>query len=89
MGEQLRDEPYLILQLHGASWDALWWGPNNRGYTVDVSKAGRYTRREAEEQAASRSSDRAVPESLALSMARPTVDRDSLLAKMAQEATHD
>lgn len=26
----------------------LWWGINSRGYTTDITKAGKYTKEEAE-----------------------------------------
>jgi hypothetical protein len=79
-------EPYLILHMHGMSWEALWWAPKRSGYTVDLEKAGRYTREEAEEQASVRNSDRAVPLSLAMSLSRLTVDRDTLLGRMRSMA---
>lgn len=43
---------YLLLSHHYPTFNkdmALWWAPNCKGYTIDVNKAGRYGKREAEE----------------------------------------
>jgi len=44
---------YYILSLKhspGYAGQALWWGPNDRGYVEDLNKAGLYTKAQIEEQ---------------------------------------
>lgn len=57
---------------------AWFWGPNRNGYTNDITKAGRYSREEAEKQARSRSTDIAHRLADVIALARPTVDRNRL-----------
>jgi hypothetical protein len=43
------EEQYLILHTFTVNGDcAVWWGPDHRGYTTDIDKAGRYTKEEAD-----------------------------------------
>lgn len=43
---------YLLLSEHKPNSDtnlALWWAPNEQGYTIDINGAGRYGKRHAED----------------------------------------
>ena len=44
---------YFILSLahHGLDENALWWCPDDKGYTKDLNKAGRYTYEQVEANA--------------------------------------
>lgn len=87
-GERLPDggEPWVIECTKSGTrdWSALWWAPNRRGYTTDLSAAGRYSREEAESQARHRDIDRAYPLAFVQSLAKPRVDRDTLHRVAAQ-----
>ena len=45
MSEKSYSGIYLILSLKWSDADTklVWWGPKNKGYTVDIDAAGRYT----------------------------------------------
>jgi hypothetical protein len=70
---------YLIEDTRHRGDMALFWGPNRSGYTTDLSAAGRYSKKEAEDQARSRDTDRAHRLVDVLAMAR--ADRDLLRAR--------
>lgn len=54
---------YLILCADKSTSDnVLWWRPNRHGYTYNLDEAGRYTKEDAEAQAAARDLDFAIPE---------------------------
>lgn len=73
------NEEYLILDTRSTVGNcALWWGPDRSGYVCSIDEAGRYTKAEAERQAASRSTDVAVPLARAEQLAIRHVRRDSL-----------
>lgn len=38
---------YLILSKSRSQGIAMWWRPDQRGYTTDVDKAGRYSEEES------------------------------------------
>lgn len=59
---------------------ALWWGPDCRGYTQDVDKAGVYTEEEAMHLVRNRPhEDEAIEVSVVLGAARRYVHRDALV----------
>lgn len=43
------DELYYIHSTERKFHQPMWWSPNKRGYTADLDKAGKYTKKEAEE----------------------------------------
>jgi hypothetical protein len=73
---------YLILANSVKGEHALWWRPNKTGYTVELSKAGVYTRAEL---IGLRETDIPVPFSLAKDLAVCVVFvgtlRESLIPK--------
>jgi hypothetical protein len=45
----MTEESYLILHVGTVVGDcAVWCGPDHRGYTTDIDKAGHYTKEEAD-----------------------------------------
>lgn len=83
----MSDELYYI-------WDnrqcvgncALWWGKDRQGYVCDLSEAGLYSKKEAEEISRNRSTDIPVPESIARQMTVSHV-RIEGLRKLLREGT--
>lgn len=56
--DEVEEERYYIQDTRNYLGNAMmWWGPNNGGYTADISKAGKYTLEEAKRHHASRSTD--------------------------------
>jgi hypothetical protein len=56
----------------------MWWGPNSRGYTTDIIKAGRYTLDQATAQHLSRRTDKPWKWSDIEPLARNTIDVQDL-----------
>lgn len=56
----------------------MWWGENSQGYTCHLSRAGRYTRKEAEAICKNRTTEKAWPCSYVDSIASKMVDSQSM-----------
>lgn len=68
------DEDWLILAVDRSAGVALWWRPNERGYTTDLQFAGRYSRDHAERISRScHGSAAAVPPDVAQSLTKRMV----------------
>lgn len=85
------DRDLCLIEHRDRSRDlVLWWRDRHTGYTTDLDEAGVYTREEAEGQARSRATDRAVPISIvrAAAQTRRSVDLGTLLMveRRAKEA---
>jgi hypothetical protein len=75
---------YLIMSLPRSqrSDTAVWWGPNNSGYTIFLEKAGRYTQEEVNNSPYyydNGDMTRAVPEHVAMGLAKRVVTADLTL----------
>jgi hypothetical protein len=80
-------EDWVIEDTRTSGGEALFWGLDHRGYTNDLSKAGRYTHEEAMKQEHCRSTDRAHRLNDVMKLTRLTVDRDTLRIAHAQGKT--
>lgn len=73
------DDTMLILSLKHSpvNGNAVWWGPEFRGYTTDIKKAGRYSKemvRQQENYINNNITTQAIPiESLDMNLAEVTV----------------
>ena len=61
----------------------LFWGPDRRGYTVDLDKAGKYTLEEALKIEKLRGTDKAIPLEVAERATIRVVDDDLFKREMA------
>jgi hypothetical protein len=75
----MNDEMYYIVDNRGTVGNSLsFWGPNRRGYTCKLEKAGLYSKEEAFSIHKNRETDLPFPQSLIKSVCTRQVDHQDM-----------
>lgn len=74
----MREEFFIVMKVSCGN-DALFWKPNEAGYTRFLELAGRYSREQAEEICGIRGEEFMVPCDVAEAHAMRTVDHSELM----------
>ena len=75
----MTDKYLIYTTAHGNSDIILWWKPNSHGYTIDIDKAGRYSKEEVDAIESCRGEDFGIQEPLVVERTTQIVLRDGLL----------
>ena len=78
---------YYILDLDRSQDLCVWWGPNCRGYTTDIERAGVYTADELKPWMRNAIDTLAVPSAQALADSRRVVPFDRAILRELEAVT--